>query len=703
MEGQVNDSVRVTLLTNSPRGNKGDVVILSRSVALSLISRGIARHTVGSVTVPDTVTESCHEAPVPQQFFNASTFVIVSHRNGCGLEVDVRILKGILDAAGKHVTVEPAYSPGNPSFRKVNVVIFNEIFDNRWLPFSSHFWVIPNSEWWRQDWDRFLPRVERVLCKTKDCFDVWTKRVPSEKCMFIGFESIDFYNPDISRKREFLHLAGGSINKGSAEVIRAWRDFRIPYHLTVVGSNTGFDKSVLIRGVQNISYHQRLDDLSHLMNECLFHILPSRYEGWGHVLHEGLGCGAIMLTTDAAPMNEATGLSKQLLVPVDNVDHFRVPKSNAGGSSITNMYNVVPVEVNRCVRAAYDLSEDKIAELSSAARSGFLKDREEFRSVFSSLITPSAPKPVPEVTTESSPDLVLVTTFFRPEYLWLCLNAVHSAEGGQAKEVWVAQDHHSDDRRSDAHYVHQSKENDEVIAHFQDKFKAFRFINRTSTHYDGNSYNCLELYREAYASSQANLVYLVEDDIFVEKDFFRWHEAAQSAGKYLCSIGRLHTVRTDVPVSDDPNDYVESSSDYTSWGVCWKRQNLARLVKHCCAGYYSNMPGYIARVFPNSPLGSMWTEQDGLIRRILMESNGSLLTASPCLKRAYHIGITGYHRSRGHHFTGNLMERVQQLDCAVNSGHLPNLRGDFLELNDIDVPRGSTPEWSKLRCVGRMK
>jgi hypothetical protein len=48
------------------------------------------------------------------------------------------------------------------------------------------------------------------------------------------------------------------------------------------------------------------------------------------------------------------------------------------------------------------------------------------------------------------------------------------------------------------------------------------------------------------------------------------------------------------------------------------------------------------RNFPRSIIGNIWTEQDGLIRRI-MEIN-KLYAAFPCVPRGYHAGFYGYNR-----------------------------------------------------------
>ena len=57
----------------------------------------------------------------------------------------------------------------------------------------------------------------------------------------------------------------------------------------------------------NIEHHiGYLDDnaLRWLQNRHQFHVCPSQAEGYGHHLVEALSVGAVVLATDAAPMNE---------------------------------------------------------------------------------------------------------------------------------------------------------------------------------------------------------------------------------------------------------------------------------------------------------------------------------------------------------------------------------------------------------------
>ena len=41
-------------------------------------------------------------------------------------------------------------------------------------------------------------------------------------------------------------------------------------------------------------------------------------------------------------------------------------------------------------------------------------------------------------------DIVIVPTFDRPEFLWLCLENILAAEGSLDREIWLCEDIHAD-------------------------------------------------------------------------------------------------------------------------------------------------------------------------------------------------------------------------------------------------------------------
>lgn len=259
-------------------------------------------------------------------------------------------------------------------------------------------------------------------------------------------------------------------------------------------------------------------------------------------------------------------------------------------------------------------------------------------------------------------DIVLVPTFYRPEYLALCLEHLAAADGGKEKEVWVALDRHTFDRPEQ---LADSSNISEIVRRYGNTFAKFRYIIRQPHTYIGNPLNFLELYKEAYEQGDARYIYLVEDDVLVAKDFFRWHEAVQARGDYFNTVG-WHCIRNDrVKPSTDPNAYVETGQDFSSIGVCWKRDKLAPVVKHANHKYYMDMTNYLHTHFANGPIPrGVWTEQAGLIMRCLLADPAAVI-AWPSLSRCAHVGINGYHRRAGYRFMGTLEERIEELRSAA--------------------------------------
>jgi len=290
-------------------------------------------------------------------------------------------------------------------------------------------------------------------------------------------------------------------------------------------------------------------------------------------------------------------------------------------------------------------------------------------------------------------DLVLIMTYQRPEYLWHCLDSLVKAEGRNGKDVAIFHDHHPHDTGG-------TRESLEVFKDFVDRDAlSLVWIDQARNSWHGNSFNTLEAYRWAFAQHEYRYVYLIEDDLLVANDFFKWHETVQASGNYFCTVGRPCPHNRSYVPSDDPSLYCVSSRDYASLGVCWKRENLDAVVAHANAAYYGNMVWYCRTHFPSSNMGSEFTEQDGLIERVV-KADASRLTAFPCRSRVFHIGVTGYHRPNGPRFHGAWRQRADQLGQAMLTGMLARMRKDFVELNDIDQPR-PTPEWSELKVSQR--
>ena len=147
----------------------------------------------------------------------------------------------------------------------------------------------------------------------------------------------------------------------------------------------------------------------------------------------------------------------------------------------------------------------------------------------------------------------------------------------------------------------------------------------------------------AAARHTDNLVYYLEEDIFPGVDFFRWHQEIHKREKEIyCSIAtHCNDTRYDFDINPS-NYYVTSEPDYQSWGSCFRKEVILEMIyPHFNDNYLLNPTGYCLRHF-DSYLGGRFTEQDGLIKRILEKAK--MKVAYPCYPFAYHAGFYGYNR-----------------------------------------------------------
>lgn len=266
---------------------------------------------------------------------------------------------------------------------KVDVNIFLEVIASALFPMAKQQWVIPNQEWFAPwDNDNIMKSVDKILCKTHDAVRIFSEMYGPERCRHIGFESHDLYDPSVPRQRKFMHLAGQSRYKNSAAVAYAFGKFfddtdaDVRKELIFVGAYP--EEIQFAIGHKNVTYIQRATpaDLKRMMNECLFHIIPSGAEGWGHAIHEGLSTGNIVITTDFPPMNEFDGIARDFLVPYQrHIQELAARRAMCGA-----------LEVKAVIENVWKAKPERLVEIGSHAREAFLIQRESFRIEFKKVV-----------------------------------------------------------------------------------------------------------------------------------------------------------------------------------------------------------------------------------------------------------------------------------------------------------------------------
>lgn len=251
-------------------------------------------------------------------------------------------------------------------------------------------------------------------------------------------------------------------------------------------------------------------------------------------------------------------------------------------------------------------------------------------------------------------DLVIIPTFDRPEFLWLCLEYIHNIFGGSKNipHIWVCEDIRADKPKS------FTIEMEMLAVHrfWQDRLGYNYYATKPHTTY-GNSYNVLNALQTASGSAY-RYVYLIEDDVLVTPDFFRWNEAVQEAFKPWASCaGRLNrslNFHMNGPEAideniKDVNACHVSMKAYNSWATCFSKEAM-RVIASAASGYEHFRPGF---------------EQDIMIQEHIRRAQCK--TIWPYVPRAYHMGWYSYHRDGGMMLYGTLEEKVKALRVAVKS------------------------------------
>lgn len=305
---------------------------------------------------------------------------IITRENGVGLSCDMRLIAAVLSAAGHRVELV-GYGGSQWGNRlregglwgrralcgQVDVQIFVERVYQRCLPLARRNLLIPNPEWFLLKWKRYLPGFERVLCKTRHAESIFHEL--GCKTVLTGFTSEDLFDPAVLKTRAFFHLAGRSTAKGTQSVLAAWRRHPEWPPLTVVQHPKRAQP-----GPQADNISHRIDyldaaELHRLQNSHRFHLCPSEAEGFGHYIMEGLGVGAVVLTTNAAPMNELVTPARGLLIE----------PSRCMRRGLVELAQVDEARIEEAVERALALDEDQCERLGFNARAFFVDNDARFR------------------------------------------------------------------------------------------------------------------------------------------------------------------------------------------------------------------------------------------------------------------------------------------------------------------------------------
>lgn len=305
--------------------------------------------------------------PVPVLAFTVPIKVlkinIFSSNNGKGLEISRQILKRALIGLGHEVYEKDLNEKKQEQDVLVDINIFFERINVAWIASASANWFIPNPECYEQDLSLF-DAMDLILCRTHEVERIF--QAMHKKTFFMGFSSLD---GEVSGTEKdflsYLHVAGGSPLKGTDAVIKAWdTDLSKPQLIIIIH----YDRSLIAQqNVNWITQKMPLDALRLLQNSCGIHLCLSETEGFGHYLMEAMSTSAVVVTTDAPPMNEFI-TDKRCLVP-----YFKTSPCK-----LATRYFVDSEKLSACIEHLMTLSPLELQEIGEHNRQMYLKKTHEF-------------------------------------------------------------------------------------------------------------------------------------------------------------------------------------------------------------------------------------------------------------------------------------------------------------------------------------
>lgn len=318
---------------------------------------------------------------------------LIAWDNGRGLTHDIRLFEDTLRSLGHDVTVTrtPQRAHGLPwrawgqklAMRlrwlvgkgpwRHDLGLTIEHVHPGYLGMSRRNAFIPHPEWMSRRDRRHLHRFDVVLCKTDSAMA--TFGAMGLRTAQIGFTSTDCRRTGVPRDRAFLHLAGGSRMKGTERLLEVWR--RHPewptLHLYQSPSVAAADRPAPAANLDHqVTFLGNIEEIRHLQNAHLFHLCLSEAEGWGHYIVEALSCGAVVLATDGAPMNE--------LVTDDH--GIRVAAHENGTMNAATLWQFDEAALEACVERIIRMSDEEAFALGDAARQWFEANAAAFPARF---------------------------------------------------------------------------------------------------------------------------------------------------------------------------------------------------------------------------------------------------------------------------------------------------------------------------------
>lgn len=216
----------------------------------------------------------------------------------------------------------------------------------------------------------------------------------------------------------------------------------------------------------------------------------------------------------------------------------------------------------------------------------------------------------------------------RPELAALALQCISRTPESNELDVRIFVDSTTDQVLGEFEYVRDEYFPEAMIYHARPHIFA-----------PSGCWNILQALKAGYAAG-AELIFLIEEDVMVAKDYFTWSVKAHDDPGVFATCGRLR--------KEYRMDY------YTNPGACFKSGSLQRIIPHINDSYFTDQRPYLDAAFGSmdeaSPL------DDGLIRRVIRQIGAKIVY--PDIPKVAHQGFHFYNKLPQFKIEGSISERI---------------------------------------------
>lgn len=342
--------------------------------------------------------------------------IIILQRKMIGLLKDAEIIKNIILSNGLECLIVSKDDYKTHEHKMYKIKIFIEHLQTNYLQFvqSEFTCFIPNVEL-LEEWDmKFLKYVDYIICKNKQTYTFFEKEnIEKERLVYTKFTSPDNYVSGKKQYSLFGHFAGTSSFKGTKELLECWIEYNgfldidPNIKLIIVRKISGWNSidKVLSSYIKtlpfkktdipfknglsyiNIILYDYLEEKEYneITNYSGVHICPSLAEGFGHYINEARAKKAIVITTNAEPMNELI-VNKNLLLDIEKTKNISEFNNQYAYKSSIQAHFFDKKDLLNKIKYISSLSEKDKIKIGNENNHLYKKDDLYFNNTFSKLI-----------------------------------------------------------------------------------------------------------------------------------------------------------------------------------------------------------------------------------------------------------------------------------------------------------------------------